>query len=234
MSDEEKAVLLAKVAERAERYDEMAEFMKERVEKGGPLTVEERDLFSAAYKGSLTARRHALRVSVTVENAEREAGREDKAALAAGFKSKVENELRGVCSEALGLITGKLVPGAEPGEPKIFYLKMQGDYLRYSAEFATGETRTSTAEEARTAYTAAMAEAEAALATTHPVRLGLALNFSVFQHEVIGDTPEAVRTARTALTSAARDISEAPDESQSDATLTMQLLQDNLSLWEEA
>ena len=34
-------VTLARVAERAERYDEMASYMKQRVELGGPLDTEE-------------------------------------------------------------------------------------------------------------------------------------------------------------------------------------------------
>lgn len=36
-----------------------------------------------------------------------------------------------------------LIPKASNPESKVFYLKMKGDYYRYLAEVATGETRNS-------------------------------------------------------------------------------------------
>lgn len=229
--EEDKSVILARVAERAERYDEMADFMKERVEKGGPLTSEERDMFSAAFKNALTERRHAVRVAVGVKQQEAADGHPDKAALADGYRSKVEAELQSICNKALVLLKDYLISTAPAGEAKTFYLKMQGDYFRYLAEFASGEARSRASQEARVAYTAGMVEA-IALPTTHPVRLGLALNFSVFQHEVLQDTQAAVDTARAALNGAAADLGNVPEDSRNDAILTMQLLQDNLALWE--
>lgn len=229
--EEDKTVILARVAERAERYDEMADFMKERVEKGSPLSPEERDMFSAAFKNALTERRHAVRVAVGVKQQETADGHPDKAALADGYRSKVEAELQSICNKALTLLKDHLISTAPPGEAKTFYLKMQGDYYRYLAEFATGEARARASEEARAAYTTGMKEGTA-LPTTHPVRLGLALNFSVFQHEVLQDTQAAVDTARAALNGAAADLGNVPEDSRNDAILTMQLLQDNLALWE--
>lgn len=228
---EDKTIVLARVAERAERYDEMADFMKERVEKNTPLNPEERDMFSAAFKNALTERRHAVRVAVGVSQQEEADGRPDKASLANGYRSKVETELQGICNKALGLLKANLVPTADPGEAKTFYLKMQGDYHRYLAEFAQGDARARAAEDAKQAYTQGVEEANS-LATVHPVRLGLALNFSVFQHEVLQDTQSAVATAKNALDGAAAELSSVPEESRNDAILTMQLLQDNLSLWE--
>uniref|UniRef100_A0A7S0FXW7 14-3-3 domain-containing protein n=1 Tax=Pyrodinium bahamense TaxID=73915 RepID=A0A7S0FXW7_9DINO len=230
--EEDKLILLARVAEKAERYDEMADYMKDRVEKGTPLNVEERDMFSAAFKNSLTERRHAVRVAFTVAAEQAEEGHEDKAALANGYKSKVEAELAAICDKALKLLKTHLVPTAPPGEAKTFYLKMTGDYHRYLAEFAEGDARARSAEEAKVAYTEGMSEAEKNLPEVHPVRLGLALNFSVFQHEVLRDTQSAIKTAKTALHQSAEQIGSVPEESRNDAVLTMQLLQDNLGLWE--
>mmetsp|Transcript_35125 Transcript_35125/g.65043 ORF Transcript_35125/g.65043 Transcript_35125/m.65043 type:complete len:236 (+) Transcript_35125:102-809(+) len=234
MADEK--VLLARYAERAERYDEMADFMKERVEFGTQLNAEERDMFSAAFKGALTGRRHAVRVAMTVESQETGAGFPDKGMLAAGYRTKVEAELQEVCDKALRLLKERLVPGAEPGEAKTFYLKMMGDYYRYITECAVGESRSRAADEANAAYQMGTNEA-ASLSKIHPVRLGLALNFSVFQHEVFNDTEAAMNTAQTAWAAARQELDCAPEdqrnsESNNDAILTMQLLQDNLMLWE--
>mmetsp|Transcript_81653 Transcript_81653/g.252021 ORF Transcript_81653/g.252021 Transcript_81653/m.252021 type:complete len:233 (-) Transcript_81653:187-885(-) len=227
----DKLILLARVAERAERFDEMADFMKERVELGTPLDAEERDMFSAAFKNSLVERRHAVRVAVSVARERTQVGSSEEAQLATGYKSKVEAELRSICEKALGLLRSRLVGGAEPGEAKTFYLKMMGDYYRYMAEFAEGNARTSAAEEAKEAYAQGMTEAES-LHLVHPVRLGLALNFSVFQHEVLQDTQDAIATAKKTLANSFSAIGDVPEDSRNDAILTMQLLQDNLSLWE--
>mmetsp|Transcript_40789 Transcript_40789/g.126895 ORF Transcript_40789/g.126895 Transcript_40789/m.126895 type:complete len:234 (+) Transcript_40789:150-851(+) len=227
----DKLILMARVAERAERFDEMADFMKQRVENGKALDAEERDMFSAAFKNSLVERRHAVRVAVAVAREQNAEGHEMEAQLALGYKSRVEAELKTICDKALALLKAKLVPAAEPGEAKTFFLKMMGDYHRYVAEFAEGDARSRSAEEAKAAYTQGMTEANA-LNEVHPVRLGLALNFSVFQHEVLQDTVAAVATAKNTLASSSAAIASVPEENRADAIMTMQLLQDNLSLWE--
>lgn len=233
MNDAEKAVILAHVAERAERYQEMAQFMTERVQKGGPLTAEERDLFSAAFKGALNGHRFAVRVAATMAAQETAEGHAHQASLALGYRSKVEAELKDVCDRALDVLKNHLVPAAEAGEPKAFYLKMQADYYRYEAEFAEADSasRQEIAQLAEQSYTEATQEAQANLQTTHPVRLGLALNFSVFQHEVLGETAAAVVTAQAALNNALADVAGLSEEASRDANQTIQLLRDNLELW---
>merc|ERR1711963_915341 len=128
---EDRNIVLARVAERAERYDEMSDFMKARIETNVPLNSEERDMFSAAFKNALTERRHAVRVAVSVAMQEQHDVTRD---LAMGYKTKVESELQTICRKALGLLDSILIPTAGDAETKTFYLKMQGDYYRYLAE----------------------------------------------------------------------------------------------------
>merc|ERR1711945_30937 len=70
---------------------------------------------------------------------------------------------------------------------------MKADYYRYIAEFTEGDKKTKAAESARVAYSEAQAVAEKGLAVTHPIRLGLALNYSVFQYEVLSNPDEACK-----------------------------------------
>lgn len=230
MSDQN--VLLAKYAERAERYDEMTEFMANRVKTGVPLDAEERDMFSAAFKSALTGRRQAVRVAVSFERSPEI--NPEKVTLAAGYRSKMEVELSEVCDNAISLLQNYLVASADSAEAKTFYLKMMGDYYRYMAEFATDAKKMANAENAKQYYNMGLMEANA-LATTHNTRLGLALNYSVFLHEVAGQTAEAVATARNALESGAQDVGSLTDDNtKQEASLTLRLLQDNLMLWEGA
>merc|ERR1712061_374093 len=115
---------------------------KERVEKRTPLSSEERDMFSAAFKNALTERRHAVRIAHGVAAQEQAEGRPEPSGLASGYKSKVEAELQEIRNKALGLLEGILIVGTMPDvESRTFYLKMQGDYYRYLAEFASPDAK---------------------------------------------------------------------------------------------
>merc|ERR1711915_802752 len=113
----------------------------------------------------------------------------------------------------------------------VFYQKMKADYYRYIAEFTADTKKTDAAENARAAYQEAQKVAEKDLAVTHPIRLGLALNFSVFQYEVLANPDDACKMARTAFEDAIAELDNVAEDSYKDSTLIMQLLRDNLTLW---
>ena len=143
---------------------------------------------------------------------------------------QVEEELSGICGSILLLLNEKLIPTASTGESKVFYLKMKGDYHRYLAEFKTSQERKDAAEETLVAYKAAQ-EIAAELAPTHPIRLGLVLNFSVFYYEILNSPDRACYLAKLAFDEAIAELDSLGDESYKDSTLIMQLLRDNLTLW---
>ncbi|KAG1465363.1 hypothetical protein G6F56_004903 [Rhizopus delemar] len=108
---------------------------------------------------------------------------------------------------------------------------MKGDYHRYLAEFLTGEARKESATEAHEAYKSATDVAQTELAPTHPIRLGLALNFSVFYYEILNSPDRACHLAKQAFDDAIAELDTLSEESYKDSTLIMQLLRDNLTLW---
>merc|ERR1711972_845324 len=124
-------------------------------------------------------------------------GNEEQAKYAKEYCVKVETELQKICDTILGLLDGSLIGKASTGESKVFYQKMKADYYRYIAEFTDGDAKSKAAESARVAYSEAQTVAEKDLAVTHPIRLGLALNFSVFQYEVLSNPDDACKMART-------------------------------------
>ncbi|KAK4479824.1 hypothetical protein RD792_015364 [Penstemon davidsonii] len=79
--------------------------------------------------------------------------------------------------------------------------------------------------------TAASATANTDLPSTHPIRLGLALNFSVFYYEIMNSPERACHLAKQAFDEAIAELDTLSEESYKDSTLIMQLLRDNLTLW---
>ena len=110
-------------------------------------------------------------------------------------------------------------------------LYRKGDYHRYLAEFAVGDKRKTSADKSLEAYKAATEVAAQNLAPTHPIRLGLALNFSVFYYEILNSPDRACHLAKQAFDDAIAELDSLSEESYRDSTLIMQLLRDNLTLW---
>jgi len=238
-ANREKEVYFAKLAEQAERYDEMADHMENVGKASGELSVEERNLLSVAYKNAVGSRRAAWRIISSVKEKEKSKGNTDQVGYANEYCEKVETELQDICERILKLLgdegkrpnEGNLIATASNGESKVFYQKMKADYYRYIAEFQSGDEKTKASEKARLAYEEAHKVAEKDLAVTHPIRLGLALNYSVFQYEVLSNPDEACKMARTAFEDAIAELDNVAEDSYKDSTLIMQLLRDNLTLW---
>jgi len=147
------------------------------------------------------------------------------------YKKTIETELEGICSDILQIIKNDLIPNTESEEGKVFYFKMKGDYHRYLAEFQAGDVRKESSAEALEAYNSASNIANQGLAPTHPIRLGLALNFSVFYYEILNSPDRACHLAKLAFDDAIAELDTLSEESYKDSTLIMQLLRDNLTLW---
>lgn len=236
MTDRSELVQKAKLSEQAERYDDMAAAMQKVTEQGEELTNEERNLLSVAYKNVVGARRSSWRVISSIE--QKTEGQEKKQAMAREYRQKIENELREICNDVLGLLDKYLVAKASNAESKVFYLKMKGDYFRYLAEVASTTDKSNkladreqVVAESEKSYQAALEIAKDHMHPTHPIRLGLALNYSVFFYEILNSSDKACELAKQAFDDAIAELDTLNEDSYKDSTLIMQLLRDNLTLW---
>jgi len=229
-TEREKNIYLARLAEQAERYDEMADAMKKVANEDTELSVEERNLLSVAYKNVVGSRRASLRILGSIEQREESKGKEEHLKKVREYKNKVEDELSRICDDILNVIDQHLIPASSKNDSKVFYHKMKGDYYRYLAESASGETRTKAGNNAKDAYQTAT-EIAKDLTPTDPIRLGLALNFSVFYYEIIQSHENAISLAKTAFDNAVEQLENISDDTYKDSTLIMQLLRDNITLW---
>lgn len=227
----EENVFMARLAEQAERYGDMIEYMKRVASMGPCLSLDERNLLSVAYKNSVGLLRAAWRAMYTSEHKEEAANKHATVELIMNYRLKVEAELNEKCKEIINIVTAELIPNAEDTEAKVFYMKMKGDYYRYMAEFTSGPNHNNLANEAHNSYQTAHEIATAGLEPTHPIRLGLALNYSVFYHEVMSSPDKACALAREAFDNAKKGLEGAPEETYKESAAIVQLLHDNLVLW---
>ncbi|MDP2059833.1 MAG: 14-3-3 family protein [Flavobacteriaceae bacterium] len=223
-------IVMAKLAEQCERYDEMVVCMKRVVKASADLSSEERNLLSVAYKNIIGSRRTAWRVITSIEHREVEKGSSEHLALITSLRKQFESELSAICDELLGLLDSYLIPAAAGGEAKVFYLKMKGDYHRYYVEVSPGDEQKQAALDA---YDKATNAAQSTLAPTHPIRLGLILNFSVFHYEIMQQHEIGFNMARQAYDEAVTELESLDDDAYRESNLIVQLLRDNLNLWSE-
>ncbi|KAH8744480.1 14-3-3 protein [Diaporthe sp. PMI_573] len=223
MNERESKTFVARLCDQAERYNDMVSCMNDIARLSGELNSDERDLFSVATKNAVGTLRASWRMISSMEQKE-SSGPQSRSSAARDYRYKIELELEKFCQDVLDILDNLLIPNATSGEFEVFYRRMKGDYHRYLAEIASGEKRSSATAAADEAY-------KVELKPTHSTRLGLALNFSVFQYEIL-DTPEpACHLAKQAIHDAMVNLDHLSEESYRNTTLILQLLQDNLDLW---
>ena len=221
------------------------------------ISAEERSLLFTAYKQLICSLRQAWRAI----HAEDAAAGSSEAKLVEEYRNKIEREISIVCCDLTALLDTTLIAHVTQAEGKVAYLKMAGDFYRYLAEISHGVTGQAPLHAAAVAaspfapspmspsasgsavippgydkkaaeyYAAAHKIALSSLDPTHPTRLGLCLNYSVLLFEVLNDRKQACELARQSFDAAIGRLDEVEEASYREATLMMQLLRDNLTLW---
>ena len=226
----EENIFLARVAEQAERFDDMFHYLTPVLEeKGSTVSSEDRNLLSVAFKNLISSKRTAIRTINAIEQNPKYSQFSSQLAV---YKKKIEDLLFKDCDNIISLTKSKVLNNGKPieNEAKAFFVKLVGDYYRYIAESATGDRYEAVKQEALKAYTEAN---QIALPPCNSIRLGLALNFSVFYYEVMRDQKKACELADSSLQAALEKIDDLAEEEFRDAKSIIELLKENLSLWRE-
>ena len=111
-------------------------------------------------------------------------------------------------------------------------MKMVGDYYRYAAESSQADKIETVKAGALEGYSEAETLCKE-LNPCNPIRLGLALNLSVFHYEVMENKKKSLELGEQALTEALDKIDDVDEETFRDAKSIIELLKENLSLWKE-
>ncbi|XP_028393865.1 14-3-3-like protein isoform X2 [Dendronephthya gigantea] len=221
--------------EKADMHDEFAAEMRTIVqESDGEPDKTEQKMLSNAYKNVVGKMRASWRAVVAIEE---KLGQDDpRKNLTAKYLAHIVQELTTKCKELLALLEDDLIPKLTKPEAKVFFLKMKGDHLRYLVEVANeeeDENLTELKSKSKAAYKESERLAEEHLSPTHPFRLGLALNFSVFHYEVENSQESAYEMAKKAFDNAIPLLDQLNEDEADDVTTIMQLLRDNLTFWSE-
>jgi len=226
----EENIFMARVAEQAERFDDMVDFLQKVVKsKNEDFTTEERNLLSVGFKNQIGSKRTAIRTISAIE----QNPKYSKFNEALGqYKKRIEGELFDQCIKIVEIVKDSCMQVASTDETKAFFYKMIGDYYRYVAECSSGDKLEQVKNGALDNYNLAQ-EASANLNACNPIRLGLALNFSVFHYEVMNNHKQACELGESALSDALEKIDDVDEETFRDAKSIIELLKENLSLWKE-
>lgn len=226
----EEYVYLAKLYEKAERFDDMVYWINKFVELDPSLSHEERIVLSAGYKNIISKKRASWRLLNGLEKKE-----EKKNTLQTTYikeiKEKIEEELKKICDDIQSVIDKHLIPAAKDSETKVFYLKLKGDYYRYRAEFSHGPDFDNATDQAEKAYREAYDLAVKDIPISNSTRLGLALNYSVFYYEIRNMREEACAIAKFSFEEAMKVLDDLEKVKAKDTLLIIQLLKENLILW---
>lgn len=185
---------------------------------------EERDVLAIGFNNVISARRSSHRALLHASQDESK-----KSSLVREYRSQLEVEIRDLCMDALKLLEEHLLQtNLAKNESRVFFLKMAGDYYRYLAELSRSSQYVN---KAQAYYQEGIQTAEEIMAPTHPIRLGLSLNYSVCFYEILGKKQQACELAKAAFDRAISKLDNLDEADYKDSTLIMQLLRDNLTLW---
>ena len=227
--------LLYKVylSEQSERFEDMVSAMKAVIKIAANLTHFERNLFSMANKNVIQPLRRSLRIVISIlqKQSTDSSVTDINNRLTLELKWKIQRQIRGICREVLQILDKQLIPKASTAESKVFYYKMKGDYYRYLAETETDFSRKVDSVNSLLAYNYATDIANRELSPTHPNRLGLCLNFSVFIYEILNCRKRAVSIAENGFNNAINDLNNLSEENYDDAFVILYLLKENILYW---
>ncbi|KAH6974861.1 14-3-3 domain-containing protein [Ilyonectria destructans] len=190
---------LARLCERAERYDDMVTHVNEIAKFGDELSSDEQNLLSTAFRNVVGTRRVSLRIISSIEKMESQSG-ENHVATIREYRHKIANELKEVCHDIS---------------------------KSFSCRIRVGEQRNIAISSAQEAYKIATDIAQIELAATHPLRLGVALNFSDFYYEIQNSPNRAYHLAKLAVHDVLAKLDSLSEEPFGDCMFTMQT-----PLWE--
>ena len=226
----EEYIYLAKLYERAERYQDMVTSVNKFIELNPKLNKEERNILSAAYKNIISDKRASWRLLNSMEKKETKK-KSNQVNYIREIKNHIESELKKIFTNVHDILDKFLLPNAEDAESKVYYLKSKADYFRYLSEISKGQDLEDVNSKAEEFYKQAYEISEKELPVINSTRVGLCLNMAVFYYEIKGDKKQGCNIAKKAFEESMKYLDDLEKFKSKDTLLLIQLLKENLIFW---
>lgn len=232
-SERELCSYMAQILDSTDRHEDMLKYVKRFVELSPELTLNECQLLSVAYKKLVGQCRAGLRSLSLIIEQEKQTGSTKHDEHLQAFRNELMSDLEKYCFDLIDLIDRLLIPSSKTVETKVFYLKLKADYYRYLCEAKDGDPNDDSVKKAKETYLSAIDITEKEIPPTDPSSLGLFLNYSVFLYEILKEKENAINLAQKILDDVGPKIDDNSPQSFREASQTLHLLRDNISLWKE-
>ncbi len=202
--------------------------------KDGEFTMEEREIFVNAYKGFISQKRSAWRSLYKKENKYID-NKNKNSNIISEIKTKFEDIIFKANEKLIYLINTFILPKIKSVDGKTFFLKVKADHYRYMAEISFGPDLKSHRQNSYKFYKEAFLSS-LMLNPLNTIRLGVALNYSVFFYEVLSNTIQSIMIATSSLNEALKELKMYDEESLQDEKLKdaldiIKLVKDNVHHW---
>lgn len=189
------------------------------------LKPEDEATISVVTKSRIDSLRKSRRIIQVVEEREDTKGKVERVKALRAFKAHIEQQMEAFLKQFISNIDEVFLKCATSDPSKILFLKMKADFSRYLAEIDRIDNI-----EVQKAYSKAY-DAAKSLTQTHPLRTGIALNYSVFYYEILKNREEALNIAQTAYDEAINTFKNLPAEEKDDAIEVINLINENIKNW---
>ena len=223
-------LFLTKLFQVSENYNDMIKAINKYIELNPKLTKEEKKLFCIGYKNIISNKRNSFQILLNLLSKE-DPKQANKVNEISKIKEKVLSELKPILQEGLSILDGYLIPNAEDNESKILYMKLKADFYRYSCEFSEGEEFEEAANNSRKLYKEAFDLAEKELPLCNEIRLGLVLNYTVFEFDIMENKKEAYDMALKYYNNSLKILDDDENIIEYENLLLIHEIKDNTDNW---
>ena len=223
-------LFLIKLFRATENYNDMMKAMNKYIELNPKLLKEEQRLLCDVYKNIISDKRNSLHILSNLSQKE-ESKLTNKTKEISIIKEKIISELKLIIQEVHSILDNYLIPNAQNSESKILYMKLKADYYRYQSEFAEDQEFEETSNNARKLYKECFELAEKELPLYNEVRLGIVLNYSVFEYDIMDNKNEAYEMALKTYNDVMKILDDIEKKRASDNLLLIQLIKENINIW---
>ena len=223
-------LFLIKLFRTTENYNDMILAMNKYIELNPKLSKEERKLLCDAYKNIISDKRNSLHILSSLSQKE-DSKQPNKVKEISIIKEKIISELTTIFQEVHSIIDKYLLPNAQDNESKILYMKLKADYYRYHCEFAEGDEFEEISNKTRNLYKEALDLAEKDLPLYNEIRLGLVLNYSVFEYDIMDNKNDAFDMASKIYGDIMKILDDVEKKRASENLLLVQMIKENINNW---